>query len=690
LSDHFPDNQPGPPPEPPEPGWTPPQTWRADLPRARKRRWYEGGWIKGLLLTVLVLGLVGAGGALWIKLRYLSGLPALPRTEALMSANAVPGMTFLDRNGRQLAVRGPRHGRKVRLSDLPAYVPKAFLAVEDRRFYEHGPIDWQGAARALWSNWRAGAVVQGGSTLTQQLARTIFLKPDRSFERKVREAALAVRLERRLSKDAILELYLNRLFFGAEAYGIDAAAQTYFGKPASSLSLSEAALLAALPKAPSRLSPVNDMPGATARSHLVLERMAEQGWITPAQKAEALAHPPVLVSGGPEDEAYGYVLDLAQAQAARLAGTQAPDLVVHLAIDPAMQTAANQVVREVIASQGGRAGARQAALVALGPDGSVRAIVGGIDHRISRINRAVQAQRPPGSAFKTFVYAAALETGVQPTDTRQDAPVRLGPWSPQNYAGGYRGSVTVQDALARSINTVAVRLAREVGPRRIGELSARFGLKDIPAEPGLSVALGAYEVNLLELASAYQVFQQDGRRIEPSLIEEIDTSSGQVLWRRPPIEGRSVYDAARAGTMVRMLKAVITSGTGRRAAFGRPAAGKTGTSQLWRDAWFVGFTPDWLCGVWVGDDDNRPMSRVAGGDVPAEIWRRFMLAAHQGLPPRDFPFLGETTVAAAQAAPDSAAPAARSEARQSFYQSLSSEFATADPEAEQNPEPARQ
>jgi penicillin-binding protein 1A len=610
----------------------------------------------------------------------------MPRIEALMSVNAAPGMTFLDRNGRTLAVRGPRHGRKVRLSDLPPYVPQAFLAVEDRRFYRHGPIDWQGAGRALWVNWRAGEVVQGGSTLTQQLARTLFLRQERSLDRKVQEAALAVRLERRLSKDAILELYLNRLFFGAEAYGVDAAARTYFGKPASALSLSEAAMLAALPKAPSRLSPVNDMPGALARSHLVLERMAGQGWITPRQKADALAHPPVLVPGGPEDETYGYVLDLAQAEAARLAGRQAPDLVVRLSIDPTAQAAATQVVREVIASQGGRDGARQGALVALGPDGSIRAMVGGIDHRFSRFNRAVQAQRQPGSAFKPFVYAAALETGVRPTDTRDDAPVRLGPWSPQNYAGGYRGSVTVQEALARSINTVAVRLAREVGPRRIGDLSARFGLTDIPAEPGLSVALGAYEVNLLELASAYQVFQQDGRRIEPSLVEEIDTSSGQVLWRRPAPAPRTVYDAARAGTMVRMLKTVITRGTGRRAAFGRPAAGKTGTSQQWRDAWFVGFTPDWLCGVWVGDDDNRPMSRVTGGDVPAEIWRRFMLAAHQGLPPRDFPFLGETA-AAAQAPPQSAAPA-RAGARQAFYQTLSSEFASADLGADQ-PEPTQ-
>lgn len=679
MSDFFPDHRPEPPPEP--------EAWRAGLPRARRRRWREGGWLKGLALALLIVAALVGGGALYVKTRYLSDLPPLPGNEALMSVGAAPGMTFQDRTGQVIATRGPRHGRKLRLAQLPAYVPRAFLAVEDRRFYEHGPIDWQGVARAAWANWRAGEVVQGGSTLTQQLARTLFLKPERSFGRKIQEAALAIRLEGRLGKDAILELYLNRLFFGAEAYGVDAAAQTYFSKPASELTLAEAALLAALPKAPSRLSPANDLPAALTRSRLVLDRMVEEGWITPAQRAQAIARPPVLVSGGPEDETYGYVLDMAQAEAARLAGGQAPDLVVKLSIDPAMQTAATQLVREVISGQGRRAGARQAALVALAPDGSIRALVGGIDHRFSRFNRAVQAQRQPGSAFKPFVYAAALEAGVQPTDTRQDAPVRLGPWSPQNYAGGYRGSVTVQDALARSINTVAVRLAREVGPRRIGELSARFGLKDIPPEPGLSVALGAYEVNLLELASAYQVFQQDGRRVEPFLVEEIATSSGQVLWRRPPSAGRTVYDAARAGTMVRMLKTVITQGTGKRAAFGRPAAGKTGTSQLWRDAWFVGFTPDWLCGVWVGDDGNRPMSKVAGGDVPAEIWRRFMLAAHQGLPPRDFPFLGETAPVSSGPV-EAPASGARGEARSAFYQNLSSEFAAADADDSQTSEPA--
>ena len=647
MSDRFPDTD-------PDKG---PATFRADLPRN------AGGVRLGLAariaigagVAVVLLLVVGAG---WVKLAYLSDLPVVPAADALWSLNRAPGITFLDRNGVRLAERGPRNGRRIRLGELPAYVPKAFLAAEDRRFYRHGPVDWYGVARALAANSRAGSVVQGGSTLTQQLAKTLFLKPDQTLKRKVQEAALAYRLGRMLSRDEILELYLNRVFFGASAYGVEAAAETYFGKPASALALSEAALLAALPKAPSRLSPVNDMPAAVARSRLVLRRMVEQGWISPADEQRAIAAPPTLVREASEDTDLGYVLDMAQGEAASRAGGQAPDLVVQLTVDRDAQATASQVVRRVIEAQGRKAGVSEAALVALGPDGDIRALVGGVDHRFSRFNRAVQAQRQPGSAFKPFVYAAALETGVKPTDTRVDAPVHVGAWAPENYGGGYRGGVTVEEALVQSINTVAVRLAQEVGVDRIGDVALRFGLASIPAHPQLSVALGSYETNLLELTSGYQVFQQDGRRVEPYLISSITTSAGKVLYVAHRSPAPQVYDPARAAVMVGMLKGVIARGTGVRAAIGRPAAGKTGTSQTWRDAWFVGFTPDWVCGVWVGNDDGRPMDKVTGGQLPADIWRRFMLVAHDGLAARDFPWLGdepsgETVSAASDAPPES-------------------------------------
>jgi penicillin-binding protein 1A len=652
------------------PPWEPQEaleTFRADLPRVRRRRF--GRTARAIAAGLVSLVLLAVLGAAFVKLAWLSDLPTIPKTDALWSLNRAPGVTFLDRNGVTIATRGPRHGRRVALAQLPAYAPRAFLAAEDRRFYRHGPFDWQGLGRAAVADVRAGGVVQGGSSLTQQLAKTLFLKPEQTAKRKVQEAALAIELERRMSKDQLLELYLNRVYFGASAYGLEAASQTYFGKPASALTLPEAALLAALPKKPSRLSPAVDMPGALARAHTVLRRMAAEGWISITEEQQALAVEPKLAPESPEDEDFGYVLDYAQTEAARLSQGKAPDLVVQLSIDAGVQTAAAQIVRDEVQTRGRQAGAREAALVALAPDGGVRALVGGVDHRFSRFDRAMQAQRQPGSAFKPFVYAAALEGGVQPTDIRKDAPVRLGPWTPANYGGGYRGPVTVEEALVRSINTVAVRLAKEAGPERIGDIDQRFGLISIPARPGLAVALGAYETNLLELTSGYQVFQQDGRRITPHLIEKITTSAGQEVWSPPPSPPRQVYDQVKAAQMVRMLEAVVQRGTGVRAAFGRPAAGKTGTSQSWRDAWFVGFTPDWVCGVWVGNDDDRPMNHVTGGDVPAEIWRRFMLGAHQGLPPREFPFLGGGDSAHTA----TGGPAA--ESRTAFYRGLAADFA---------------
>jgi penicillin-binding protein 1A len=670
VTDRFPD------PDPQEPPPTfradlqeQPPTFRADLPRARKRRFGTGARVS--IAATLALVLSGVLAAAFVKLAYLSDLPPIPTADALWSLNRAPGVTFLDRTGVKIATRGPRNGRRVSLAELPAYAPKAFLAAEDRRFYRHGALDLKGLARAAFADLRAGRIVQGGSSLNQQLAKSLFLTPDQTFKRKVQEAALAIELDRRLTKDQVLELYLNRIFFGASAYGVEAASETYFGKPASSLSLAEAALLAALPKAPSRLSPALDMAAALNRSRLILHRMAKEGWISKADEQRALAAPPALAPDTPEDEDFGYVLDLAQSQAAELSQGKAPDLVVQLSIDAPTQTTAALIVRRMIEAQGRAAGAHEAALVALAPDGGVRALVGGVDHRFSRFDRATQAQRQPGSAFKPFVYAAALESGVAPTDIRKDAPVRMGPWTPANYGGGYAGAVTVEDALVRSINTVAVRLAKEAGPDRIGDIDQRFGLVSIPARPGLTVALGAYEINLLELTSGYQVFQQDGRRQKSYLIERITTSSGQEIWARPPDPARQVYDPVKAAQMVRMMEAVIQRGTGARAAFGRPAAGKTGTSQSWRDAWFVGFTPDWVCGVWVGNDDSKPMNHVAGGDLPAEIWRRFMLTAHEGLPAREFPFLG------GGAAGQGASPGAGSQGRAAFYQGLAADFASA-------------
>jgi len=673
---------PPPPPPPPRPSRPPPPEapFRADLKHAKARK---GRWIVWSLAAVLALGLVAAAsGAGYVWWTYLRDTPTLPSREALFAVNRAPGIRFEDRNGQVIASRGPRYGQRITLGAVPNYLPLAFMAAEDKRFYKHGAIDPQGIVRAAYVNHRAGRTVQGASTLSQQLAKGLFLTPDRTVKRKLQEMLMAHRLERVLTKDEVLELYLNRVFFGANTFGVDGASRTYFGKPASQLTLSESALLAALPKAPSRLALNRDMAGALARSRLVLANMRKEGWITAEQESRALDDTPRLSPMAVADEGdYGWVLDYATAEAVRIAGQNAPDLVVRLTIDPRLQHVGVETVREAIRLGGQSAGAGQAALLSLSPDGAVRAMVGGTDYIESPFNRAVQAKRQPGSTFKPFVYAAALEKGVLPTDIRVDGPVRFGDWTPENYAGGYRGPMTVQSALVNSINTIAVKLAQEAGGPAIGDLARRFGFTGLPSNPDLSVALGAYEVSLLQLTSGFQVFQQGGNRVEPYVIERIAAQDGRPIFTHAvPPTPVSVYDISKASMMVKMMKKVVEIGTAKRAAFGWPAAGKTGTSQNWRDAWFVGFTPDYVTGVWVGNDDDRPMNKVVGGDIPASIWRRYMLAAHEGLAIRDFDWL------LADAAPLSAP-----DPRNGYYETLAAEFARAaselEPSAEPEPEP---
>jgi len=668
---------PEPPPEPPQ---GPEQPFRADLnhQKARKKaRRY--GWIWKTLLVGVLLGVLAVGGgAGYVWWKYLRDTPKLPTREALFAVNRAPGIRFEDKNGQVIATRGPRYGQRITLATVPNYVPLAFMAAEDRRFYKHGPIDLRGIGRAAIVNWKAGRTVQGASTLSQQLAKGLFLTPDRTVKRKLQEMVMANELEKVLTKDEVLELYLNRVFFGANTFGVDGASRTYFGKPASQLTLSEAALLASLPKAPSRLALTRDMSGALARSRLVLANMRKEGWITAEQESRALDDTPRLSPLAVQDEGvYGWVLDYATNEAVRIAGQNAPDLVVRLTIDPLLQKLGSETVRQAIAFDGERAGAGQAALLSLSADGAIRAMVGGTDYIESPFNRAVQARRQPGSTFKPFIYAAALDKGVLPTDIRVDGPVKFGDWAPENYAGGYRGPMTVEQALVNSTNTIAVKLGQEAGGPAIGELVRRFGITTLPPSPDLSVALGSYEVNLLQLTSGFQVFQQGGNRIEPYVIESIVTQGGAPIFaRQAQPTPLAVYDLARASMMVKMMKKVVSQGTAQRAAFGRPAAGKTGTSQNWRDAWFVGFTPDYVTGVWVGNDNDKPMNKVVGGDIPASIWRRFMMAAHQNLAVRDFPWL----------LPDPA-PESEPDPRNGYYETLAAEFGRVASELEAVAEP---
>jgi penicillin-binding protein 1A len=653
----------------------------ADLGYARRTRPSAGPRLALLAGFSLILTVALVAVSAW-KLA-LSDLPALPDKAALWSLNQPPGVTFLDRNGQVIATRGASRGEVVPLSDLPAYVPRAFLATEDRRFYSHPGVDAVGVLRAAWTDVGRGRVVQGGSTITQQVARNILLTPDQTLRRKLQEAVLAWRIEQVMTKDEILDLYLNRIYFGEGAYGIEAASRKYFGVSARKLTLAQTALLAALPKAPTRLDPQTNPRAAFARARLVLMEMRDAGWITAAQAAAAAAAPPPLAPETREAADLGYVLDLASQRLRRLIDTRTPDLIVRLTVDRKLQAAGARVVRDGLAGAD-RLGATQAALVALAPDGAIRVMIGGRDYRDRPYDRATQAMRQPGSAFKPLVYAAALESGVRPQDVRMDAPIHFAGWSPENYDGDYAGPVTVADALAKSINTVSVRLTREVGPDKVAALARRFGLTMIPQHPSLPIALGAYEVDLLDLTSAYQVFQNQGRRAEPYLISSVTNAHGDRLYRHPDGAPRQVYDAHQAWQMTRMMQGVLSYGTGTQAAFGRPAAGKTGTSQNWRDAWFVGFTPDWACGVWAGDDRGRPMAKVKGGDLAAQMWRSFMIAAHDGLPVRDFPDppdveAPEPGVAAARGdpaiAPPSGLPDPRSVGRPSaFYASLAQDL----------------
>jgi penicillin-binding protein 1A len=646
---------------------TPDEPFRADLPPERTKRKLGGVW-RWLLIGLAILVVLGVSAVLvvanHVNQTYLQDLPDVPSRQALYATSRAPAIKFYDKNGAFIASRGPQYGEDISLARLPDYVPKAFLAAEDRRFYQHGAIDIWAIARAARANHEAGRVVEGGSTITQQLAKGLFLTPEQNMRRKIQEAALAHKLEQVMTKDEVLELYLDRIYFGANTFGLDGAARTYFGKPASQLTLAEAALLAALPKAPSRMALHRNMEGALKRQRLVLARMLGEGWISQQEANEAVANPPKLAGTAlSSDGDNGYALDYATGEVLKMAGPNSPDLVVRLTIDSKLQASGAEALRRIVQGQGQASGASQGAMIAIDSQGAIRTMVGGVDYDESVFNRAVQARRQPGSSFKPFVYAAALEKGLLPTDVRVDGPVKIGDWEPKNYGGRYHGAVTLESALVQSLNTVAVKLGEEVGAPAIYNLASRFGITTLPPNPNLSVSLGAYEVPLIEMTSAYQVFQQAGNRITPFIVSEIATLDGQVIYTHQTTSPVPAYDIHWASMMVKMMQKVVTSGTGARANFDRPAAGKTGTSQNWRDAWFIGFTPDYVAGVWVGNDDDKPMNQVTGGEIAASIWRDFMVTAHAGLPAREFDWLLPDPV-----------PTYEDDPRNPFFEGLAQDF----------------
>jgi penicillin-binding protein 1A len=582
----------------------------------------------GLVLSVW--GLVGLGAL------FAYDGSQLPPIDQLAVPRRPPNIAILSDDGSLIANRGDDGGPAVRLIDLPPYLPKAFVAIEDKRFYDHHGVDPIGIARALLRDVTGGASIEGGSTLTQQLAKNLFLTRERTISRKIQEAILAFWLERRYSKDQILELYLNRVYFGSGAYGVEAAAQKYFGKSARFVTLSEAALLAGLMKAPTRLAPDRNLKGANERAAQVITAMAEQGHITEAMAKLALANPAEVKhdkSAGSINYAADYVMDALN----DTMGAIDEDIVVTTTIDLRMQAEAERALAGELNAKGAKFGVQQGALVALDPNGAIKAMVGGRNYADSQFNRAVAARRQPGSSFKPFVYLAALEKGLTPDTVRDDAPIKVKGWSPENYSREYFGPVTLTKALALSLNTVAVRLGLEVGPKAVVAVAHRLGITSA-LDPVPSIALGSSDVTPLEIVSAYAAFANGGIGVQPHVIARVRTAGGKLLYVRRSANFGRVIDPQYVAMMNQMMQETLLIGTARKAELpGWQAAGKTGTSQDWRDAWFIGYTSYLVAGVWLGNDDNSPTRKVSGGNLPVEIWSRFMRAAHEGVPVASLP-----------------------------------------------------
>ncbi len=592
--------------------------------KLRRKRSLIGRTIYWSLVLALWLAIGGAGVIAWTGAH-------MPPLQSLEIPKRPPSIQIVDVAGRPLATRGDNGGAVLPLKELPSYVPQAFLAIEDRRFYEHYGVDPYGIARAAIANILHRGVTQGASTITQQLAKNLFLTQERTVHRKLQEMLLALWLERKFSKTQILELYLNRVYFGSGAYGIEQAAQRYFGKPAKEMSLPEAALLAGLVKSPSRLAPTRNFDGAERRAQTVLAAMAELRFIAHDSEKVALTHPPhvVVQAGGGSSN---YVADWVMDAINDVLGHVDEDIVVRTTIDGGLQAGAENALTEELAKKGDKSGVSQGALVAMTPDGAVRAMVGGRNYAESQFNRAVAAKRQPGSAFKPFVYLTALENGLTPGSVREDKPINLKGWQPENYKHEYYGPVTLSKALALSLNTVSVRLTMEFTPAAVIRTAYRLGIAS-KLEPNASIALGTSEVSPLELVSAYAPFANGGLAVVPHVIERITAGNGKVLYVRNEQPLGRIIEARYVAMMNEMMQQTLTIGTAHKAALpGWPAAGKTGTSQDFRDAWFIGYTAHLVTGVWLGNDDGTPTKKVTGGGLPVEIWSHFMRGAHQGVP----------------------------------------------------------
>ncbi len=618
----------------------------AAAPKKPGRRWssvlFKWLFVAGVWGVVLLGGLVA-----W----YAADLPDIDQA---LAPTRKPAITVLAEDGSVLATLGDFYGRPLAVADLPKHLPQAVLAVEDRRFYHHFGLDPIGLARAFVTNVRAGSIVQGGSTITQQAAKNLFLTQERTIKRKVQELILALWLERKFSKDQILAIYLNRAYFGAGTYGVDAAARKYFGRPATQVSVYQAAMLAGLLKAPSRLNPIANPESAQGRTRDVLQIMVDADYLDEARARTAWSERNTSLALRKLGPNARYFVDWVMSQIPAFVQAPDQDLTIQTTLDARLQKIAEAKIEQIAESPAAlKANVGQAALVALAPSGAVRALVGGVDYQESPFNRATQARRQPGSAFKPFVYAAGIESGLT-ADTRMvDAPLQIEGWTPKNFTNRYAGEVSLRQAMAQSINTVAVQVGEYAGRRHVIDVAQRLGISGaMEATPSLS--LGVSDVSLLELTAAYAAIADGGLGVWPFGIEEVSDVRGRTLYRREGSGAGRALSGAAAAEITDLLVAAVETGTGRGARFGRPIAGKTGTSQNFRDAWFIGWSAELITGVWMGNDNAEAMREVTGSGLPVKLWRGFMADALAGRPVRPLPSL-DIPIARAQL-PDRAAP----------------------------------
>jgi penicillin-binding protein 1A len=595
----------------------------------RRRRSFLG-WLFSIAFKSAVLGSIALAamfGYVWFSLSQ-KGLLQIPELQ--------PGIMLLAEDGSVLSEQGAFFGDQVRVSELPDYVPNALIAIEDHRFRSHFGVDPLSLMRAAYENFTAGRVVQGGSTITQQLAKNLFLKPERTYSRKAQELVLAIWLETKFSKDDILQLYLNRVYYGSGATGIEKAAQVFYHKSAADLNLTEAATLAGVLKAPTSYNPIAHPEAAAARTNLVINAMVDADFISQGEADQAINAPATVVASD-YVPATQYVVDWINEQLPLLVKNYDQSIIVETTIDPQLQLLAERSLRKHLNEEGKKLKVSQGAMVVMNTFGAVKAMVGGKSYKRSQYNRVTKAMRQPGSTFKPFVFLAAMEQGYTPDSVAIDQPIRIGSWEPENYKHKYLGEVTLRTAMANSLNSVAAQLANNVGPENVVAVAHRLGITSHLGNDA-SIALGTSEVTLLELTSAFTPFANGGYSIVPFSVRRIVTRDGQVIYERSG-DGLGQAMANRdLGSMNSMMRAVVNEGTAKKAQIPDfDIAGKTGTSQDYRDAWFIGYSSYLVGGVWLGNDDNSPTKTVTGGSVPAAIWKDVMEVAHANLSPAPLP-----------------------------------------------------